>query len=158
MTENQVEQKSSTSTHKKISDGYVPEIPVGRRYARAFANGELPATHLIADFSGARNLDDVVGIETAMRRAITAAGATLLNIKLHVFSPGGGVTGVASLAESHISIHTWPENAYVALDIFMCGVCDPLNALPVLIDTFAPALIELHQIIRGTTEIDFTKT
>ena len=50
-----------------------------------------------------------------------AAGATLLHIHLHHFTPNGGVSGVAVLAESHISIHSWPEYGYAALDVFMCG-------------------------------------
>jgi S-adenosylmethionine decarboxylase proenzyme len=46
-------------------------------------------------------------------------GATLLHIHLHHFEPNGGVSGVAVLAESHISIHSWPKRGYAALDIFM---------------------------------------
>jgi len=47
-----------------------------------------------------------------MRDAVEAAGATLLHIHLHTFEPNGGVSGVAVLAESHISVHTWPEKGY----------------------------------------------
>lgn len=65
-------------------------------------------------------LDD----ETFLRDAITAAsrraGATLLNLITHRFEPQG-VTGLALLAESHISIHTWPESGYAAVDVFTCG-------------------------------------
>jgi S-adenosylmethionine decarboxylase len=142
--------KELLSTHRKFANCYLPEVPVGKREPLSVTAGELPGRHVIADFSGAANLDDIVCIEAAFTRAIAAAGATLLSMSFHVFSPGGGVTGTASLAESHISIHTWPENAYAALDIFMCGVCDPLNALPALIEAFTPALIELRQIIRDT--------
>ncbi|WP_426240403.1 adenosylmethionine decarboxylase [Pararhizobium sp. DWP1-1-3] len=142
--------KELLSTHRRIANRYLPEVPAGKTDLSTVAAGELPGRHLIADFSGAENLDDVARIEAAFTRAIAAAGATLLGMSFHVFSPGGGVTGTASLAESHISIHTWPENAYAALDIFMCGVCDPLNALPALIEAFTPALIELRQIIRDT--------
>lgn len=143
--------KDLLSTHRKFANHYFPEIPAGKR-ASSMTAGELPGRHIIADFSGAENLDDVARIEAAFASAIAAAGATLLSMSFHVFSPGGGVTGTASLAESHISIHTWPENAYAALDIFMCGVCDPLNALPALIEAFTPSLIELRQIVRDTAE------
>ena len=66
-------------------------------------------THLILDLWGASRLDEIDHIEEALREAVTEAGATLLHIHLHHFTPYGGVSGVAVLAESHISIHTWPE-------------------------------------------------
>jgi len=55
---------------------------------------------------------------------------------MHNFGEGSGVTGVVLLAESHISIHTWPELKYAAVDIFMCGACDPQRAIPVLGEHF----------------------
>ena len=61
-----------------------------------------------------------------------AAKATLLHIHLHHFSEGGGISGVAVLAESHISVHTWPERAFAAFDIFMCGNTEPHRAMRVL--------------------------
>jgi S-adenosylmethionine decarboxylase len=51
---------------------------------------------------------------------VDAAQATLLHIHVHHFQPNG-ISGVAVLAESHISIHTWPEVGYAAMDVFMCG-------------------------------------
>ena len=64
--------------------------------------------HLIVDLHDATGLNDIDLIEETLRRCVTAAGATLLHIHLHHFQPSG-VSGVAVLAESHISIHTWPE-------------------------------------------------
>ena len=49
-----------------------------------------------------------------------------------ISAPDGGVSGVLVLAESHISIHTWPERDFAAVDIFMCGACNPYRSLPVL--------------------------
>ena len=72
----------------------------------------------------AERLDDIEHIEATLRRCVEAARATLLHIHLHHFQPNG-VSGVAVLAESHISIHTWPEAGYAALDVFMCGSADP---------------------------------
>ena len=85
-------------------------------------------SHLIIDFWEAEGLDDKDRIEQAMIDAVEAAGATLLHIHLHTFTPGGGISGVAVLAESHISVHTWPEHSYAAFDIFMCGNANPRKA------------------------------
>ena len=78
-------------------------------------------THMLVDYYGCRHLDDAGVIERALVAAAKAARATLLDIRLHHFGVSGGVTGVALLAESHISIHTWPEHDYAAVDIFLCG-------------------------------------
>lgn len=85
-------------------------------------------THLLADLHGCTGLDDGARVETALREAVTAARATLLDLRLHHFGPGHGVTGVALLAESHISIHTWPEHGYAAVDIFLCSPVNDLDA------------------------------
>ncbi len=65
-------------------------------------------------------LDDEAFLRTAITTAAKRAGATLLNLITHRFEPQG-VTGLALLAESHISIHTWPESGYAAVDVFTCG-------------------------------------
>lgn len=84
--------------------------------------------HLLADLTGCAGLDDAARVELALRDAVAAARATLLDIRLHHFGPEQGVTGVALLAESHISIHTWPEHGYAAIDIFLCGSDHDLDA------------------------------
>lgn len=61
-----------------------------------------------------------------------------------------GFSGVAILAESHISIHTWPEHAYAALDIFMCGDSEPLKALEVLKEWFQPKHTDVLQLNRAS--------
>ena len=65
-------------------------------------------------------LDDEAFLRTTITTAAKRAGATLLNLITHRFEPQG-VTGLALLAESHISIHTWPETGYAAVDVFTCG-------------------------------------
>ncbi len=106
-------------------------------------------THLIVDLYQAGRLDDIDHIEQALRDCVVAAGATLLHIHLHHFEPNGGVSGVAVLAESHISIHSWPEHGYAALDIFMCGNANPDACVPVLRDAFSPKNIAVSELLRG---------
>ncbi|MSO80236.1 MAG: adenosylmethionine decarboxylase [Alphaproteobacteria bacterium] len=105
--------------------------------------------HLLLDLWGAKRLDEPDHIEAAMREAVEAAGATLLHIHLHHFSPEGGVSGVAVLAESHISIHTWPERDFAALDVFMCGKCNPHLAVPVFKRAFGASAISVNEVRRG---------
>ena len=105
--------------------------------------------HLIVDLYQASRLDDIDHIEDTLRRCVTAAGATLLHIHLHHFEPNGGISGVAVLAESHISIHSWPERAYAALDIFMCGSANPDACVPVLREAFSPKKIAVGELLRG---------
>jgi S-adenosylmethionine decarboxylase len=104
--------------------------------------------HLIVDLHGAQGLNDIDLIETTLRRCVDAAGATLLHIHLHHFQPNG-VSGVAVLAESHISIHTWPDAGFAALDIFMCGKADPDACIPVLREAFKARKVEVEEILRG---------
>lgn len=106
-------------------------------------------THLIVDLWGAGRLNDLAHVEQALREAVDAAGATLLHIHLHHFTPNGGISGVAVLAESHISIHTWPERSYAALDVFMCGDAEPQRTIPVLDRAFRPSRIEVDELRRG---------
>ncbi len=106
-------------------------------------------SHLIVDLWEAEGLDDKDRIEQAMRDAVDAAGATLLHIHLHTFTPNGGISGVAVLAESHISVHTWPERGYAAFDVFMCGSAEPRKAVAVLEQAFAPKRVVLGMHKRG---------
>jgi len=78
--------------------------------------------HCIYELQGgdATLLDDEDFIKESMRQAAEAANATLLHMVSHKFEPQG-VTAIALLSESHISIHTWPEHGYAAIDAFTCG-------------------------------------
>ena len=104
--------------------------------------------HLIIDLYGAKRLDDIEHIEKTLRECVVAAKATLLHIHLHHFQPNG-VSGVAVLAESHISIHTWPENGYAALDVFMCGKANPDACVPILREAFKVKRIAVSELLRG---------
>ena len=141
--------KSAIEIHEGSS--YEPGPKTGdylvRRDGRVFA-GE----HLLIDFWGGSHLDDIEFVDAALRDAAEAADATVLHIHLHEFSGEGGISGVALLAESHISIHTWPELDYAAFDVFMCGNCRPANALSVLEDRFSPSRKLVSDLKRGLVE------
>jgi S-adenosylmethionine decarboxylase len=104
--------------------------------------------HLIVDLHGAQGLDDIDLVEATLRHCVEAANATLLHIHVHHFRPNG-VSGVAVLAESHISIHTWPDAGYAALDVFMCGKASPDACIPVLREAFKAERVEVSEILRG---------
>lgn len=107
--------------------------------------------HLIVEVQDAcpQALADIKHIENMLREAATAAGATLLSVDLHHFQPNGGVSGVAILAESHISIHTWPERGYAALDAFMCGIARPEKSVAVFRRYLKPKAVQMNEIRRG---------
>ncbi|MDA0231162.1 MAG: adenosylmethionine decarboxylase [Proteobacteria bacterium] len=116
-------------------------------------DGKLYAgVHKIVDMWAPRRIDDLEFIETALRESVAAARATLLHIHLHHFDNTGGVSGVAVLAESHISVHTWPERGFAAFDVFTCGNTDPEAAIAVLTSAFQPERVEVCEILRGGTE------
>jgi S-adenosylmethionine decarboxylase len=113
---------------------------------------DFAGIHLLVDCWQASNLNDLAHIESTLREAVEVTGATLLHIHLHHFTPNGGVSGVAVLAESHISIHTWPERDYAALDIFMCGDTQPENAIKVFEKAFETTNIKVAEHLRGKVE------
>lgn len=112
-------------------------------------------SHIIIDLYDAEGLNDQARIETAMLECIKQAGATLLHIHLHPFEPTG-VSGVAILAESHISVHTWPENGYAAFDVFMCGDAQPEKCIDILGKAFDAGRVEVKQLKRGTQVLSST--
>ena len=79
---------------------------------------------------------------------------TLIHIHLHRFGKEQGISGVAVLAESHLSVHTWPERNYIAFDMFMCGDTDPIAASNYLIATLKPKKKKVLIIKRGVTNFD----
>lgn len=107
--------------------------------------------HLLADLHGvpAAKLTDPHRLEALLRQAAKAAGAIVLFGHFHHFGAGNGVTGVLLLMESHISVHTWPDHGFVAVDIFMCGDAKPDVALDFLKATLAPTRCDLNRVKRG---------
>ncbi len=128
----------------------IPEGDEDRKDNFVTRNGvTFAGSHLIVDLWEAEGLDCKDRIEAALLDAVAAANATLLHIHLHVFESGGGISGVAVLAESHISVHTWPEHGYAAFDIFMCGNTEPRKALSALKNALNPKRVVLAEHKRG---------
>jgi S-adenosylmethionine decarboxylase len=132
--------------------GMVSDAPITIEQKDYFVEKDglkFAGTHLLLDLWGAANLTDPELIDRALRDAAEAANATILHSHFHHFGPDGGVSGVLVLAESHISIHTWPERNFASIDIFMCGACDPYESLPALKAAFQPETINLNEQRRG---------
>ena len=111
---------------------------------------EFAGTHLLVDAWGPDGLEGIGPVEALLREAAEHAGATILHVHVHEFgNGGGGISGVAVLAESHISVHTWPEIDYAAFDIFMCGACSPQGAVEHLRRELRADRFEVHEIRRG---------
>lgn len=110
-----------------------------------------PGRHVLADFCGVRAdlLRDAMALEAQLVAAAQAAGANVLSAHFHHFGEGAGVTGVVMLSESHISIHSWPEHRFAALDIFMCGAAQPELALASLQAALAPETLRVTTVERG---------
>lgn len=116
-------------------------------------NGSLPGKHVLLDLYGADCSHTKTELGDILRNAAENCSATVLGSNFHHFGEGFGITGVVLLSESHISIHTWPEKSYIAIDIFMCGGCDPLGALPSLKNAFSAKTVEMQVIVRGNKNI-----
>jgi S-adenosylmethionine decarboxylase proenzyme len=106
--------------------------------------------HLLVEYHGCDHsvLSSVARIEAMMRAAARAAGATVVAAAFHRFSPQG-VSGVVVVEESHLSIHTWPECGYAAVDIYTCGECEPLRAHDFLREELDADRAEVMNIRRG---------
>lgn len=105
--------------------------------------------HLILELWGGKNFNSAETVEGALRDAAAACAATLKDVQVFHYSPQG-VTGVAVLAESHITIHTWPEYSYAAVDVFTCGDdADPRVAIPVLRGYFEVERVQVMEVVRG---------
>jgi S-adenosylmethionine decarboxylase len=106
--------------------------------------------HLIVDAwqAPAALLNDPEQIRCALLEGIAAGEATLIDLCVHQFSPHG-VTATATLAESHIAIHTWPEYGYFAADLFFCGSGKPEKALELLKTALQAKEIKVQEFERG---------
>jgi S-adenosylmethionine decarboxylase len=140
---------STAQTEEKLSRCTFSEGEAHKEFFCERDGVRYAGTHLIIDLVRAERLDDIDHIDQTLRRCVEVAGATLLHIHLHHFTPNGGVSGVAVLAESHISIHSWPEYGYAALDVFMCGQTNPRASIDVLKEAFKPGRVVVKEQLRG---------
>jgi S-adenosylmethionine decarboxylase len=137
-----------------VLDNKIGEADMGEDEAKQVASyvnkdGVLFAgTHLLIDLWGATNLNSPQQIEETLKECALVCGATILHSHMHHFAPYG-VSGVIVLAESHISIHTWPERQYASLDIFMCGTCNPYQSIEILKNYFKPNSVQVSEHKRG---------
>ena len=107
--------------------------------------------HLIAELSNcdSSKLDNMELLEQYLNEAVRLSGATIVRSVFHRYSPQG-VSGVVVIAESHLSIHTWPEYAYAAVDFFTCGESvDPYKAFDYIKDMLGSPNVQLREIKRG---------
>jgi len=90
--------------------------------------------------------------EEALLSAATRCGSTIIEHHFHQFSPHG-VSGVILIAESHFSVHTWPEDGFVAVDIFTSGeVMKPEVAIRILEEAFSAGRVNIMKVARGVLE------
>lgn len=112
-------------------------------------------THILVEFYNCNPtiLNEPTRIEQDMNRAAEMAGATIVSSTFHHFSPHG-VSGVVVIAESHLTIHTWPEYGYAAVDLFTCGdTVDPWVAFEHLKERFECAHHSAVEMKRGQIQI-----
>ncbi len=117
-------------------------------------------THCVLEMCSCpvERLNDEAFVRDTIEQAVKEGLSTLLKLNSHKFDPQG-VTAFAILAESHISIHTWPENGYAAVDIFTCGdTAKPQQACEYLIKAFASESYSLRELPRGPHISDVVHT
>ena len=117
-------------------------------------NTAYAGKHIIIDLWECCFDNKVATLKKILRQAIKISRAKTLHMHMHRFGKELGISGVAVLAESHISVHTWPERKYVAVDIFMCGDTNPELACEYLIKTLKPKKKKIEIIKRGNIKID----
>jgi S-adenosylmethionine decarboxylase proenzyme len=112
--------------------------------------------HLLVELNGCdpELLNDINTIKEIMLAAANESGVTVLGESFHQFSPQG-VSGVILIAESHLSIHTWPEHGYAGADIFTCGTrVQPEKAAEVIVARLKPRTHSIILMYRGMTDVE----
>ena len=132
---------------KLIRHTDIEAAPARERRASSASIG----THVVADFWECTYEESAAGLTQLVAAAARAANATVLDSTAHEFgSGGGGTTVLLLLAESHLSLHTWPEYGFVAIDVFTCGQgMRPRDAVGYLEEQLAPARTRIQVIERG---------
>ncbi|MHC1586697.1 MAG: adenosylmethionine decarboxylase [Candidatus Hecatellaceae archaeon] len=113
--------------------------------------GRYLGKHLIVEFYDCprEKIDDIGFLEQLLERSVIKAGGHIIGKIFHRFTPQG-VTGIVAISESHVSVHTWPENGYMALDVFTCGAeMDPWTVYRELLDNIKPGKVKVIELNRG---------
>lgn len=113
------------------------------------SGGRYVGKHLVIDLIGAEGLDDLKLVEDTVSRCVAVMGAKLVHMHVHPLTPKRGVTGVAVLEDSRISLHTWPESGYAAFDVFVGGRVDPHVCVDVLRRAFKARDVRVKEQERG---------
>ncbi len=87
-------------------------------------------------------------LQTKLHEAVILAGATILHSHFHDFG-NGGISGVLVLSESHLSVHYWPEESYMGIDIYMCGNSDPNKCIRSICEFLRPLVTHITEHRRG---------
>lgn len=116
-----------------------------------FPSANYAGIHLVVDFWGV--LPDLLSEEQLICQALMQAAkdAKINGLYSHFnhYENGPGIIGILVLDKGHVSIHTWPEIEYAAIDIFLCNISDPDEMLPALIDFFKPEKVYINKLWRG---------
>ena len=112
-----------------------------------------PGKHAIIDCKGNISRLNEQQMRELLYSAANAAKATVLSSNFHHFGEGCGITGVLVLAESHITVHTWPEKNYAAFDIFMCGDCEIEKAARMITKEMNPENYRMQIISRDADNL-----
>jgi len=122
---------------------------------RVNASQHKVGLHVILEFNGVdpKKLNNLRFCRESLKEAAIAAGAKIVFVRFHHFNPQG-VTGVVGVEESHLSVHTWPEHGFAAIDIFLClnesgEKINPQAAIQVMSVRFQPKFTRLIKISRG---------
>jgi S-adenosylmethionine decarboxylase len=110
--------------------------------------------HILAEIYGCDSeiLNNKISIEKIMVESALKAGAEVREVTFHKFSPQG-VSGVVIISESHLTIHTWPELGYAAVDIFTCGdKINPWDACNYMTELFKAKNMTATEVKRGIFE------
>lgn len=141
------------------TDSPTPVVASGASLRSEHAVARMaPGLHLIGDLYGcrgdARLMTDAPTLEAFCKQAVADAGLTTVGSLFHSFGEGEGVTGAVVLAESHLALHTWPEDNYVTLDVYVCSYTNDNSAkaerlFDALMQAFQPADPHLHRVVRA---------
>ena len=122
------------------ADAAIPAINLGPALQEATVDRKLLGIHVLVELRECdpKRLDDLDFLRETLLFAVKSAGGVIMGESFHRFSPQG-VTGILSISESHVSIHTWPEHGYAAMDVFAVNVASPINQSLAILIVCAPA-------------------